>query len=266
MDPITPDGVDGAVVAGLAEQVRGLEEKVDAIGADVAQVPELATAVQGLAGQVDDLGKAVQKILDGPAVAAADWLTLDSAAADKRWSALGTWVAGRLVPGYGVTRSQLPDCWAMHTPVVVHMNWAYAAYQAAYAPRANPVLAAEWSTRWRAEAFRVIGELIPERRCAADPHGPGTHLGQPLNPPEDRPLTDEEEKRQSLEATIARQRQMAAANTGRRRPEDVELEQAGRMLATPGFWRDWFARARAQDVERRHKREEKQREQEREEA
>jgi hypothetical protein len=37
-----------------------------------------------------------------------------------------------LVPWYELTRDELPDCWALHAPVVVELSWLRTTYVQAY--------------------------------------------------------------------------------------------------------------------------------------
>ena len=36
---------------------------------------------------------------------------------------LARWVGETLVPRYELTRNELPDCWALHPPVVAELSW-----------------------------------------------------------------------------------------------------------------------------------------------
>ena len=77
-----------------------------------------------------------------------------------QWPILARWVGEVLVPRYELTRDELPDCWALHPPVVAELSWLRTAYVQAYLPRSPPQLAADWHTRWRPAVLTRIRELI----------------------------------------------------------------------------------------------------------
>ena len=63
------------------------------------------------------------------------------------WPILARWVGEVLVPRYELTRDDLPDCWALHPPVVAELSWRRTAYVQADLTRSSPQLGADWHTR-----------------------------------------------------------------------------------------------------------------------
>ena len=78
-----------------------------------------------------------------------DWATLTEEQAAAQWPILARWVGEVLVPRYELTRDDLPDCWALHSPVVAELSWLRTADVQAYLTRSSPQLGADWHTRWR---------------------------------------------------------------------------------------------------------------------
>ena len=96
--------------------------------------------------------------------------------AAQAWEALATWVDEIFVPWYGITRTQLPDCWALHRPVIVELSWLQHSHDAAYHPDAGAHLAAEWHTHWKPTAVRHIHDAIHRRgRRSCTPRVPPRH-------------------------------------------------------------------------------------------
>ena len=77
-----------------------------------------------------------------------------------------------LVPRYELTRDELPDCWALHPPVVAELSWLRTAYVQAYLTRSTPQLGADWHTRWRPAVLTRIRELIKPDECSPGKHAP----------------------------------------------------------------------------------------------
>jgi hypothetical protein len=174
-----------AVVTALAGDLRAVDEKVDAMGADVAQLSALGGALGKVSQTVEHLASVVETLEGTPPQALADWLTLGPEEADERWREIAYWIQHTLVPGYGVTRGLLPDCWPLHRPAMVTLSWMYATYRKAYAPRADPNLAAEWSTRWLRDGLDNISHpdrnrrpaaVIAEENCRPRPGAVGVHM------------------------------------------------------------------------------------------
>ncbi|MGD9527296.1 MAG: hypothetical protein AB7L91_19460 [Dehalococcoidia bacterium] len=98
------------------------------------------------------------------------WPNLTAKHARREWAQLADWISDILVSWYGITRGELPDCWALHRPAVVELSWWRATYTHAYQPRSPATLAAEWHDRWRRVALTNIKAAIPEGQCAPDRH------------------------------------------------------------------------------------------------
>ena len=67
-----------------------------------------------------------------------DWAGLTEEQAKAQWPILARWVGEVLVPWHELTRDDLPDCWALHRPVVVELSWLRSTYVQAYHPRSPP--------------------------------------------------------------------------------------------------------------------------------
>jgi len=137
--------------------------------------PGLAT-LASLKAQLDELAHS----LNTPVPRPVHWPALSAAQAGAQWPILADWIAEVLVPGYELTRAQLPDCWALHPPAVIELSWLRSAHIHAYQPSAPPALAAEWHCRWRDAVLDRLAVIIPTTLCR-----PGEHLrNQPTsNPP-----------------------------------------------------------------------------------
>jgi hypothetical protein len=107
-----------------------------------------------------------------------DWATLTEEQAAAQWPVLARWVGEVLVPRYELTRDQLPDCWALHPPVVAELSWLRTAYVQAYLSRSPPQVSADWHTRWRPAVLSRIRELIKPDECTPGRHSP--RRGLPL--------------------------------------------------------------------------------------
>ena len=101
-----------------------------------------------------------------------DWASLSEEQAAEQWPVLARWIAEILVPRYQATRNELPDCWALHPPVVAELSWLRTAYVQAYLTRSPPQLAADWHTRWRPAVMTRIQELIKPDQCSPGRHAP----------------------------------------------------------------------------------------------
>lgn len=156
----------------IAGQVAALARKWEALPDDIDRVPEHVVA---LAQEVERLGAAVSELQGVDRVAPSDWLSLSVEEADQRWGELANWISDVLVDGYRITRAQLPDCWAMHRPAVIHLCWMQASYEAAYRPGAAPTLAAEWSTSWLDKGLAKLRVIAPPSACRPRPGAVGVH-------------------------------------------------------------------------------------------
>jgi hypothetical protein len=108
-----------------------------------------------------------------------DWASLSAKQAAEQWPILARWVGEVLVPRYELTRDELPDCWALHPPVVAELSWLRTAYAQAYLTRSPPQLSADWHTRWRPAVLTRIRELIKSDECSPGKHAP--RRGTPID-------------------------------------------------------------------------------------
>lgn len=118
----------------------------------VPRLGDLGEAVAELTGRVDQLLDA------GPRkVRPVCWPALSAEDAEKAWNDLADWVGTVLGPWYRVRRGQVPDCWALHRTVMLHLSWLHRTWLAAHTgPAATPTLAAEWHVRWLPAAIEAI--------------------------------------------------------------------------------------------------------------
>ncbi|PZS32647.1 MAG: hypothetical protein DLM61_06505, partial [Pseudonocardiales bacterium] len=72
---------------------------------------------------------------------AVDWPALTAEQAAAEWPRLAQWIDEVFVPWGEITRDALPDCWALHRPVVVQLSWLRSAHVQAYLPAAEPAVA-----------------------------------------------------------------------------------------------------------------------------
>ncbi|MDN5933010.1 MAG: hypothetical protein L0I24_18415, partial [Pseudonocardia sp.] len=100
-----------------------------------------------------------------------DWIAMTEEQAAKQWPVLARWIGERLVPWYELTRADLPDCWALHRPVVVELSWLRSAHVQAYLDHTHPHITAEWHARWRPFVVARIKEAI-DSKCRPGEHQP----------------------------------------------------------------------------------------------
>lgn len=175
-----------AIGAQLAQNTRRHADLAAAVSEDLAPrlaaVQQLATEEFGkLRGEVDVLlaERQEREKTRNPPV---NWAALTAAQAAAQWPILARWVGEVLVPRYELTRDELPDCWAMHAPIVAELSWLRTGYVAAYLNRSSPQLAADWHTRWRPAVMARIRELIKPDECMPGRHAP--NHGHPLQMPQ----------------------------------------------------------------------------------
>lgn len=224
----------GAEVTALAAQLRRVSDRVEQLhtmhtdlAASVSE--QLGPDLAQLREQVATLDQQLQDVLDvlerERRTAPVHWPSLTADQARHEWALLAGWVEEILVPWYGVTRGELPDCWALHRTAVVELSWWRGTYVQAYQPRSPATLPAEWHDRWRRVALANIRAAIPERQCA-----PGRHQ------------TSEEELRAR---TPPAPREQGAAGSYRQ------------QLAERVHWNDFYGQAVAADLRWRQTREER---------
>jgi hypothetical protein len=177
----------GEQLASVGEQLQELGEQVAQTSArhtDLAAAvsEDLAPRVSGLKqvfteelgqlrGDVDVLlneRKEREKTKNAPV----DWAALTAEQAAVQWPVLARWVGGVLVARYEVTRDELPDCWALHLPVVAELSWLRTAYVQAYLSRSPPQMAADWHTRWRPAVLTRIRDVVNVHECVPGKHVP----------------------------------------------------------------------------------------------
>ncbi|OLM28265.1 hypothetical protein Ae717Ps2_6604c [Pseudonocardia sp. Ae717_Ps2] len=182
-DPATPgpgrraranprDRARDELLAALDARGRRLDETVaehaDLIGQALPRIDTLGERLGELTGRVDELAGA--EPAPPPPNPPVHWPELTAERARTEWDRLAGWIAEILQPWYGITRGELPDCWALHPRAVVTLSWLRTAYVAAYLPTARPDAAAEWHTRWYPAALTEVDAAIPAAWCR-----PGIH-------------------------------------------------------------------------------------------
>ncbi|MGE4153279.1 MAG: hypothetical protein AB7G17_13615 [Phycisphaerales bacterium] len=218
---------------------------------------QLAPRVGSLDSELADLGERLDALTEGSGAAASTtaWPSLPSAAAAKEWAALGTWLDDVLGPFYGITRRQVPDCWALHPRVVVELVWLRRCYVAAHAPAAPATLSADWHTRLLRDALANITEAMPGRVC-----GPGRHQS-----PEEH-----QQRQQERYAQPPRQQQVWQPNWEPGPPEprygrpthdehppayDAAAVGASSQVISREHWGRFYDQAVREDLDRRLQRE-----------
>jgi len=164
----------------LTRQVRQTNDRHMALAAAVSEdlaprldvLHQLVTdEVARLRGEVDALladRKEQKKNKNEPV----DWAALTAEQAAVQWPILARWVGDVLVPRYALTRDDLPDCWALHVPVVAELSWLRSAYVEAYLKDSAPSLAADWHVESRPAVLTRIRELIKPDECPPGKHAP----------------------------------------------------------------------------------------------
>lgn len=188
------DEADAAAV----RRHRLLRERVDAVDRDLTELraahadlastvserlaPELEALGTAVTAELEQLRGAVTEMLAEHAKAEnppVDWAKLSVEDATQQWATLARWVGEVLVPVYGITRNELPDCWPLHFTAVVELSWLRSAHVQSYLPGTHPHITAEWHTRWRPAVLARLAEIIAsgaaEERCE-----PGKHQGRAL--------------------------------------------------------------------------------------
>lgn len=193
-----PEQAAVEVVAGrrhrdVMARLGQVDTRVDELAADMARVAglhtELAVVVSEDLGprldglwevcreEIGQLRTAVAELLaeqDKQKNPPVDWIAMTEEQAAKQWPVLARWIGERLVPWYELTRADLPDCWALHRPVVVELSWLRSAHVQAYLDHTHPHITAEWHARWRPFVVARIKEAIDKCRPGEHqpPHGP----------------------------------------------------------------------------------------------
>ncbi len=186
------------LLARLAAQLRTAqtanERRLAQLEATTAESADLlAQALPRIDTALDQLAALAERLDDAP-VAPVSWPTLTAEQAATVWTELADWIEHVLIGWYGLTRAQLPDCWALHRPAVLELTWLHSTYREAHAPGARAGLAADWHSRWRPAALASIAAAIdPDPGSIDSGCRPGHHYdpNSPLPPGAYRPPPDE---------------------------------------------------------------------------
>lgn len=139
---------------------------------NLAAFMELATPeLAKLRSEVDSLLTAAEKAKNPPV----KWISMDAKQAQQQWGRLARWIAEEFVPWYEITREELPDCWALHQPVVLELSWLFIAHRQAYLTHSHPHITGEWHARWRPFVLDRIKDETKQCR-------PGKHQNQDGTP------------------------------------------------------------------------------------
>jgi hypothetical protein len=212
-------------IARIDGRLEALDQRSSQLAGVLAEllprVDDLTDRASELRGRLDALAEEKQPSEFAPV----HWPSLSAEEASKAWDALGQWVDDVLGPWYGITRGQLPDCWALHRRAVIELSWLRSSYVVAFGSKAPASLAAEWHTRWLRDALNAIRSAIPDTQCRPDEHLQPARAGT-YSPPQSgvRPASH-------------------APGRGYVDPRD--------LVVHPRFWRTSFDAARDADVRER---------------
>ena len=186
------------LLARLAAQVRtaqtATEHRLDRLEATTAESADLLAQVLPQIDTTLDQLTSLTARLDAEPTTPISWPTLTVEEAATVWAQLADWIERVLVGWYGITRAQLPDCWALHRPVLLELTWLHTTYREAHTPGARAVLSADWHTRWRPAALAAIADATgPAPGELASGCRPGQHHDPTSQLPADayRPPPDE---------------------------------------------------------------------------
>lgn len=153
---------EGTVTTRLAQLDTNLSECAGLLAEALPRLDDLGEAVAEMAGRVDKLAG---RTSDTAAILPVCWPALSAEDAEAAWDGLADWIGDVLGPWYQVRRRQVPDCWALHRPVVLHLSWLHRAWLAAHTgPAASPAAAAEWHARWLPAALDAIRTEAPDHK------------------------------------------------------------------------------------------------------
>ena len=170
---------------------------------------------------------AIERILDRqqrvPPVRPVPWHLLSVDTAAHEWERLARWIDEVFVPWGEITRDQLPDCWALHRPMLTQLSWLHITHLHAYRPDSDPGLAADWHLRWAPAVLRKVRDARNPDMCR-----PGEHM-----------IDQAESNRRRAEAFDPTQRGGGAG-----------LAPLGTdQLATREVWQAFYLDARTADLE-----------------
>ncbi|ALL79535.1 hypothetical protein AD006_30410 (plasmid) [Pseudonocardia sp. EC080610-09] len=155
----------GRTLAALDAAVRGhasrLESLEQAAGRLDGYSSEQAGVLAELLPRVDQLAAAVEVPGDGLGSKAVEsapvvWALLSAEDAWTAWNALSGWVETVAVPTLAPTARQIPPCWPMHVWGRETLSWLHQTHVQAYGAHGSAAQAAEWHTRWVAQAYSAI--------------------------------------------------------------------------------------------------------------
>ena len=161
--PVSRAQARDELLARLAAQLRTAqtsnERRLAQLEATTAESADLlALALPRIDTALDQLAALGERLDDAPIADPVSWPTLTAQEAATVWAQLADWIDDVLVGWYGITRAQLPDCWALHRPAVAELTWLHSTYREAHAPGARAGLAADWHSRWRPAALAAIAD------------------------------------------------------------------------------------------------------------
>lgn len=231
---VAPDGGphnprSGAEVTALAAQIRRVGDSCEQLRAQHADLaasvseqlgPELTRLREDVATLDQQLHDMLDVLDQERRTAPVHWPTLTVDQARREWELIAAWIDDILVPWYGITRGDLPDCWALHRTAVVELSWLRSTYAKAYQARSSATLAAEWHDRWRRVALANIKTAIPDRQCIPGRHQ--TSQNEPRRTPPETP------------------REVGSSGSGREQP------------AKRVHWNTFYDQAVAADLHGRH--------------
>jgi hypothetical protein len=154
-----------------AAHLRRLAERLDLLTDELTELRHRSDQLEGLA---TDIHRTLAQHRAQETAGPPNWATMNTEQAAQAWHDLADWIQNSYVPWYDITRDQLPDCWALHRPVVTTLSWLRHTHTAAHQSGAPAHLVADWHTHWNPAATKQIRDAIPRhglRSC-----GPGHHL------------------------------------------------------------------------------------------
>lgn len=165
------EDVSWAELTAQAAHLRRLADRLDQLTAEVDDLRRRGDEIDAVAA---DIHHTLQQHHAQQPVGPPNWATMDTGPAARAWRDLTDWIDQTFVPWYDITRDQLPDCWALHRPVVVELSWLRHTHTAAHEPGAPVHLVADWHTHWKPAALKHIHDVVPRHGLRAC--GPGHHL------------------------------------------------------------------------------------------
>lgn len=206
-EPGAADQARDAVLARLDARIRQHDDRIAELAGAVGETADLLAQVVPRLDRLDTTSTETAGAAGntGPDSDAAPlcpvrWERLTADQAEREWRRLADWVAEVLGPWYDIRRSTLPDCWALHPPVVRRLSALHTAYDAAYTgPSAGPGAVVYWHDRWLPHTLDLITQEEPrpptqaartgtEHNCAPGRHHGAAADGTPLLTTDGRPV------------------------------------------------------------------------------